>query len=92
MSLTRVRSDLVDTTTIATTFANTVTFNSTLIANSTATFNSNISLSSNTSLVANGSSGSSGQILYTNGTSTYWATNPSVSVGKSIAMALVFGG
>jgi len=61
-------------------------------ASSTA---NNIVLSTNGSvtfaggLVANGSLGTSGQMLTSNGTGSYWSTP--VNTGKAIAMAIVFG-
>lgn len=39
---------------------------------------------------ANGSLGTSGQYLTSNGSATFWSTG--VTTGKSIAMAIVFGG
>ena len=39
---------------------------------------------------ANGTLGSSGQYLASNGSATYWTTG--LTTGKSIAMAIVFGG
>ena len=42
---------------------------------------------------ANGSVGTNGQVLTSNGSVSYWATpSGGVSTGKSIAMAIVFGG
>ena len=93
MSLTKVRTDLVDSTTIATTFANTVTFSSTITASNTAIFNSpinaNTSLTVNASLIvksslnANGTNGTAGQVLTSNGSAVYWSTSTSSSVSAA---------
>jgi len=77
MSLTKVRADLID---FSQPIANTVTLTANLV------------LSNTSALVANGSSGTSGNILYSNGTATYWSNSTSITIGKSIAMSIVFGG
>jgi hypothetical protein len=59
-----------------------------------ATFSANITIS-NTRISANGSTGTAGQFLTSSGTgaNVYWSTpTPGVTTGKSIAMAIVFGG
>lgn len=54
----------------------------------THTFSNNVILGSG--LSANGSYGTAGQYLTSNGSATFWSTG--VTTGKSIAMAIVFGG
>ena len=54
----------------------------------THTFNGNVVLGSG--LSSNGSYGTAGQYLASNGSATYWTTR--LTTGKSIAMAIVFGG
>lgn len=79
MALTKVRSDIVDHLTNATTFANSVTFSSTMTASNTAIFNSpptvNASLVIKSSLNANGTVGNAGQVLTSNGSAAYWSNN-----------------
>ena len=75
MSLTKVRTDLVDSTTIATTFANTVIFNSSPTVNA--------SLIVKSSLNANGTNGTAGQVLTSNGSAVYWSTSTSSSVSAA---------
>lgn len=58
--------------------------------NANTTFSANVTLSSG--LVANGSVGSNGQVLTSNGSTSYWATSSAATTGKAIAMAIVFGG
>jgi hypothetical protein len=58
------------------------------------TFSSNVTIS-NTRISANGSTGTAGQVLTSSGTgaNVYWSTPSSgITTGKSIAMAIVFGG
>jgi hypothetical protein len=57
-------------------------------AANTVTFTNTIAVAA---ISANGGVGTSTQVLSSNGTVTYWA-NSGISAGKSIAMALVFGG
>lgn len=59
------------------------------VTSNTITFSSN-----NIAITANGSTGSNGQVLTSNGTTSYWANGSSggVTTGKAIAMAMIFGG
>ena len=77
MSLTKIRADLID-------FSQSIS--------NTVNLTANLVLSNTSALVANGSSGTSGNILYSNGTATYWSTNPSTTAAKTIALSIVFGG
>jgi hypothetical protein len=67
---------------------------STLSVSGNASFSSNVTIS-NTRISANGSTGTAGQVLTSSGTgaNVYWSTPSSgITTGKSIAMAIVFGG
>ena len=60
----------------------------------TLTVSGNVTIS-NTRISANGSTGTAGQVLTSAGSSAnaYWSTPaPGLTTGKSIAMAIVFGG
>ena len=57
---------------------------------STFTVNTTVMNGSSLGFYANGTLGSSGQYLASNGSATYWTTG--LTTGKSIAMAIVFGG
>ena len=79
-----------------TTFSGIATFSANTTFNGIATFSANTTFSANVTLsgglVANGSVGTNGQILTSNGSTSYWATSTAATTGKAIAMAIVFGG
>ena len=79
-----------------TTFNGIATFSANTTFNGIATFSANTTFSANVTLsgglVANGSVGTNGQILTSNGSTSYWATSTAATTGKAIAMAIVFGG
>lgn len=58
----------------STTYWSTVTGASGTINATTIALTGNLTLSTSSAFIANGSSGSAGQVLTTNGTSTYWST------------------
>jgi len=49
----------------------------------TQSFNGNVTIGTAAGLIANGSVGTAGQILYSNGTTIYWANNESVVGGSN---------
>lgn len=77
-------------------FSGIATFNANTTFNGISTFSANTTFSANVvlsgGLVANGSVGSNGQVLTSNGSTSYWATSSAATTGKAIAMAIVFGG
>ena len=62
----------------------------TLSINGTTYFSGNVKFSTTAGIQANASFGTTGQVLASNGSTVYWVTP--VTTGKSIAMAIVFGG
>jgi hypothetical protein len=74
--------------------ATTPTSLATLSVSGNTSLSSNVTFS-NTRISANGSTGTAGQVLTSSGTgaNVYWSTPSSgITTGKSIAMAIVFGG
>jgi hypothetical protein len=62
------------------------------VTTTSVAFTSNVTVSTNSSIVANGSIGIPGQILTSNGATVYWANSTGSTIGKAIAMTIVFGG
>lgn len=71
-------------------------FSNTILVVGNATFSNIVSVSGNlvlgsqTAIIANGGAGLSGQVLSTDGDSTYWASLPSYPVGGGVNTAIQF--
>ena len=78
-------------TTIAQTFAGVKTFQNAVSMQSTATVNGTLTLTTTAGLSANGSLGTAGQLLYSNGSTVYWATPTYASPDDVIALAIALG-
>lgn len=69
---------------------NTTNVNAQFTWTNTHTFSNTVTFSKG--INANGTLGTAGQMLTSNGTTTYWSDPVGITTGKAIAMAIVFGG